>query len=208
MHLVQPIISFSCSRLGGECGTINMFWIPGLQVGWRWGKSDCLELETKVIRGFAKISQSCKTDVDPRYVKLDPQRNYHKGWAAIKHYAIANQLAHPLRPSPWLWSLCESSFNLRFKLYDCWYYDQMSGCQPQCLMSDEARQGGCRTVASENTEYRSTDGKYRESRRSPSTPLGEAVSVSIISRYILIESGIEALHSRQCHSNWIFFGAK
>ena len=55
-------------------------------------------------------------------------------------------------------------------------------------MSDEARRGGCRTVASVNTEYRSTDGKYRESRRSPSRPLGEAVSVSIISRYILIEA--------------------
>ena len=184
MHLVQPIISFSCSRLGGECGTINMFWIPGLQVGWRWGEADCLELGTKVMQGFAN----------------------HKGRAAIRHYA--NRPAHPLRPSMWMWNLCEPSFNLRFKLYDCWYYDQMSGCQPQCLMSDEARQGGCRTVASENTEYRSTDGKYRESRRSPSTPLGEAVSVSIISRYILIESGIEALHSRQCHSNWIFFGAK
>ena len=199
-------------RMWDHQHVLNTRAAGGMEVGQVWLFKAWNEGYSRIREDFTIMEKAptalCKTDVAPRYVKLGPQRNYHKGWAAIKHYAIANQLAHPLRPSPWLWNLCESSFNLRFKLYDCWYYDQMSGCQPQCLMSDEARQGGCRTVASENTEYRSTDGKYRESRRSPSTPLGEAVSVSIISRYILIESGIEALHSRQCHSNWIFFGAK
>ena len=60
-----------------------------------------LGLETKIIRMFPKISHLrhyAKRALTPRSlkVKLGPRRNYHKGRAAIRHYA--NQTARPLWP--------------------------------------------------------------------------------------------------------------
>ena len=59
----------------------------------------------KRLLALSHLRHYAKRALTPRSlnVKLGPWRNYHMGWAALRHYA--NQPAHPL----WLLYLCPSS---------------------------------------------------------------------------------------------------